>query len=472
MGWRDIVDPAGIYDGSSERDTIERIFEKPVGDFASERIREWFDSLFDEDLAPLTIQRQGSNFNIPVLYGTREIGGIIVDRNVTDSPGGVFNEYLHLLVVWCAGEIDSVEEVYFDEYSENDQRFDKDGGGKWFTVTTYSGTDTQLADPDVIANFNNADSNTRLRSVAYSYIRLELDEEQTIWRGIPKITARVKGRKVYDPRTTLTEYSENPALCLLDYLKDPIYSKGLVDNDILEQSFIDSANYADEQETSDITIKEWGFLYPGDPGYPLSPGDPNYGRPIGSGQVVNETNVLINRFTMNHIVDTGKTIFENIARMANQFRGFLTVESGRIKLINEGAGDPVMLFDKDNIQGNIQSQGPRKNSRLNRVQVEFTNKRNRYKKDIVSYPDPTDPLYTQWLGEDNGVLLDKKLSYPGITEKAEALRMAETAVKVSRDNGSCSFVASFIAVKLQPADIIGVSDESRAVQGVNGSVAF
>jgi hypothetical protein len=459
MGIRDVLDPAGVLDSKSERDITE-IFEKSQGDFLSEKIRLWFEGLFDEDQQPLTIQRQGSNIEIPIVYGTREIGGVIVDRNVTDGVGGVFNEYLHLLVVWCAGEIDSVDELFFDEYKEGDQRFNKEGGGKWFTVTHHLGSDTQAVDPDVLANFNNATAESRLRSVAYSYIRLEQDENQTVWRGIPKITARIKGRKVYDPRTTLTEYSENPALCVMDYLKDTIFSKGLVDNDLVIQSFIDSANYADEQEDSNISVTETTQLYPGDTGYPLPPGDPNYGRPI---TVTNNTNefVQVNRFTMNHLVDTNKTIFDNVGLMLRQFRGFMILENGKLKLINEGAGDPVMIFDASNIVGNVQSQGPRKRSRLNRCQVEFTNKRNRYKKDIVSYPATSDPLYAQWLDEDNGVSLDKKLTYQGITEKAEALRMAETAVKVSRENGTCTFTATYLAIKLQAADIIGVTDETR-----------
>ena len=34
----------------------------------------------------------------------------------------------------------------------------------------------------------------------------------------PNISAIVKGRKVYDPRTTSTVWSDNAALCVLDYL--------------------------------------------------------------------------------------------------------------------------------------------------------------------------------------------------------------------------------------------------------------
>lgn len=37
--------------------------------------------------------------------------------------------------------------------------------------------------------------------------------------GVPEITARVRGKKVYDYRTGQTAYSRNPALCLADYIR-------------------------------------------------------------------------------------------------------------------------------------------------------------------------------------------------------------------------------------------------------------
>ena len=91
----------------------------------------------------------------------------------------------------------------------------------------------------------------------------------------------------------------------------------------------------------------------------------------------------------------------------------------------------------------------------------FSNKSNRFKRDTVFYPPESDPLAAQWLAEDNGVRLERTLNYDSITEKAEALRMAEVAAKVSRDSGTCSFTAFPIAAKLQPGDIIGVTDETR-----------
>jgi len=56
-----------------------------------------------------------------------------------------------------------------------------------------------------------------LSGIAYMYVRLAFDAD-VFPNGIPTITAEVKGKKVYDPRTTTTVWSDNPALCLRDYL--------------------------------------------------------------------------------------------------------------------------------------------------------------------------------------------------------------------------------------------------------------
>ncbi len=73
----------------------------------------------------------------------------------------------------------------------------------------------------------------RLRGRAYLHIRLKWDAD-LFPQGIPNITCKVKGKKVYDPRTTLTVYSNNAALCLADYLMDGNFGLGVPLADIDE----------------------------------------------------------------------------------------------------------------------------------------------------------------------------------------------------------------------------------------------
>lgn len=60
----------------------------------------------------------------------------------------------------------------------------------------------------------------RLRGICYSVITVDLRHER--WQsGPPNPIAHVQGKRLYDPRTALTAYSDNPALMVLDYLRHP-----------------------------------------------------------------------------------------------------------------------------------------------------------------------------------------------------------------------------------------------------------
>ena len=53
-----------------------------------------------------------------------------------------------------------------------------------------------------------------LRYTAYLYVRLEYDRDQ--FKSLPEIKARIQGLKIYNPVTTSTAYTNNPALCGYD----------------------------------------------------------------------------------------------------------------------------------------------------------------------------------------------------------------------------------------------------------------
>lgn len=58
----------------------------------------------------------------------------------------------------------------------------------------------------------------RLSGHTYAWVTCDLRFDR-FKGGQPGMTFRLRGKKVYDPRTTLTAYSANPALCLMDYLR-------------------------------------------------------------------------------------------------------------------------------------------------------------------------------------------------------------------------------------------------------------
>lgn len=162
---------------------------------------------------------------IPIIYGTEVVGAKIAAVAVRPIGGRTY-----LLCVWCLGEIDAVEAVYYD------------GVDKTILGTHYTGTTGQGVDPDLalyIAGYTDTLTGTfngEAFGVAYSVMRLAGGQP------IPQITAKIRGKKCYDPRTLLTAYSDNPAICLADFIESKIYGKGVPVN---TQSVIDAANYND-----------------------------------------------------------------------------------------------------------------------------------------------------------------------------------------------------------------------------------
>ena len=61
--------------------------------------------------------------------------------------------------------------------------------------------------------------------------------------GLPLVTAVVKGKKVYDPRTDTTAWSDNAALCVRDYITS---AYGMQDSDVDDTAFSVAANVCDE----------------------------------------------------------------------------------------------------------------------------------------------------------------------------------------------------------------------------------
>tara|TARA_R100000700_G_scaffold9578_1_gene13911 strand:- start:3218 stop:4027 length:810 start_codon:yes stop_codon:yes gene_type:complete len=194
---------------------------------------------------------------IPVVYGRRQIGGTRVFMTTT----GVDSKYLHYVLAICEGEVSQLHQVYINDV----ELYDADGsinskfrGGDdnraYIKVNFHTGADDQVADSDLISSTALWDSTCTLSGICYAYVRLEYDTD--IWSsGLPIINFDISGKKVRDIRNTaddangLLRFSDNPALCIRDYLTNTRYGRSISTSDIDDTSFIAAANYCDETVT-------------------------------------------------------------------------------------------------------------------------------------------------------------------------------------------------------------------------------
>lgn len=200
------------------------------------------------------VTQTGAALDHQVIYGKMKVGPV----RVFDATTGTDNVQLHRVLAFAGHEIESFEEIYI-----NDEVATIDGSGNVTSPSRYSGlvtikehlgTSTQAADSDLVSNVSGWTGNHRLRGIAYLYVKLTYDAD-AFPNGVPEVSAVIKGKKVYDPRTTTTVWSDNPALCIRDYLASTGYGLGEASANIDDTTFTAAANICDQTNTDAGTTR-------------------------------------------------------------------------------------------------------------------------------------------------------------------------------------------------------------------------
>jgi len=179
-----------------------------------------------------------------IIYGRAKSAGV----RVFDTTTGDSNKTLHRVLAFTGHEIEAFEEIYL-----NDELVTIDGSGNvtnpsryngYVTIKEHLGSPDQLADADLVAAVPSWTTSHRLRGIAYLYVKLEFNQD-VFPNGVPEVTAVIKGKKVYDPRTDTTAWSDNPALCIRDYITSTTYGLGESTDNLDDTLFITAANVCD-----------------------------------------------------------------------------------------------------------------------------------------------------------------------------------------------------------------------------------
>lgn len=417
---------------------VFKVVFKPIGKL----LKKWLAPKIDQPVKDgYEVQKFGANNTIPLVYGPGYVAGTIVDLNVSDSAGGIKNENLHILVVFCVGPVD-VCQIFLDGEPIENPRY----AGKAEKVIRY-GTAGQLSIPEAAGNFERFDTtHSNFPGLVYAYIKLIQDNDQQTFNGIPEITAWVSGRRVANlPGRSAPFWWTNPAVCLYDYLTDPIWGAGLDASDIDLASFTTVANECDEL----VPVTYRSFTCSSDD--------------TGAYSCTEDPDLVSTekyRHTISTVVDTGRSLFDNMTQIANVFRGFWPDSDGRVKIGIEQEGSPVFWFDESNVlRGTMTMNQPDVSERYNRVTVRYQDTRLVTKpfSREVSYPMPGDEQYDEWLAEDNNVPHELTIDADGIGNPWEALQLAIVAARTSRANTQFEFDAQPEATQCDVGDIVALS---------------
>ena len=389
------------------------------------------------------LNKQSNDANIPVIYGERLIGGVRVFVETSGSD----NTYLYMALVMSEGEINSIEEVRVDEkvvtwasalsdgtevdVGSGDSNFYKDSESL-IKIEPHFGTDGQSAS-SLLSELSNWGSNHKLSGV--SYLALRFKWNQDVFAGIPKVQAKIKGKKVVAYNSSLVAQSpahtSNPAWCLLDYLTNTRYGKGLTTNEINLQSFYNASQVCQTQVT------------------PYSGGS------------------NINIFDTNAVLDTSKKLLENVRELLKGCRGYLPYTQGKYNLIIETTGSASITINENDIIGGYNLQTPAKNEKYNRVIVSYVNPDRNFQVDEVQFPPiddsglPTADKHATMKTDDGGFLLEGRFEFGKvITNTYQAEEMAEVILRRTRDSLRLSINVAFSAYDLAIGDILNVTHSS------------
>lgn len=339
---------------------------------------------------------------INAVYGSRRVGGTVC---FVQASGGS-NEYLHLVVALCEGEISAINTVYLDGTASTDAKF-----GSTVYIEKFTGSDGQAACATLTAACPNWDANHKLSGVAYLYVRLTYDSN--IYGSIPTITADIDGRLVYDPRDATTKFSNNPALCIRDYLTNSRFGRGIPTGAVDDATFSTAANYCD----ATVSV------------------------PTGTQA----------RYTIDGVVNTNVAPLQNLSDMLMACRGFLTFSGGKYKLGIDSPGTATFAFTEDNIVGQWQIKLPEKRNRANRVRATFFDPANNWQPNIAVQESST------YRAEDNGVLLELEYSLNFTSNIYRAQQIAQISLKASRKQTLCQFGATIAGLRCEVGDLVTIT---------------
>jgi len=280
-------------------------------------------------------------------------------------------------------------------------------------IKKFLGTESQVADPDLVAESNQIDANFRGRGIAYLYVRYEYDQE-VFANGLPLVTAVVRGKKVYDPRTTSTAYSNNAALCVRDYITS---AYGLSDSQIDDTVFSAAANICDENVS-------------------LSGGGTE------------------KKYTINGVIRASENHGDTLQNMMTACAGSLFWGAGNWKLVVGDYIAPVKTLTLDDLRGPI-SLATRVNVRdqFNGVQGTFSDASQRWI--TTDYPAITSSAFQS---EDGGEesLLDLPLFYT--TSSATAQRLAKVTLFRGREQMTMTADFGLNAFDVEVGEIIALTN--------------
>ena len=381
------------------------------------------------------VNRRGAALHHQVVYGQTKVGGVVV----FDDAHGTNNEDLSRIIAYAGHEIESFEKIYLGQYEltlsgdnvTSAQQIDANGDpvgssttkfNNYLKIRKVTGGHTTSLNGTFSGFSSEWTSSHKLLGIAHLAIIFTYADD--VWdEGLPEVTALIKGKKVYDPRTSTTAWSDNPALIVRDFLTNSDYGLGEdttnIDDDLVESS----ANRCDE--TVNVT----------DPDNPPS-------------------TIASSRYTCNGAWTTSQPPVDVIAQLMTSCAGYLWYAQGKWRMKAGEDTTPVKTLTEDDLRSpiSVTTRHSRRDN-FNAVRGTFRGPSTNYQ--FTDYPTVTS---TNFVTIDGGLESTMDLALPFTDTPYEAQRLANIALEKNRSQITITGTFGLNAFDLQVGDIVSFTN--------------
>jgi hypothetical protein len=361
-----------------------------------------------------------------IIYGRMRASGLNAIPPLVTGPNG---ENLHQILVLAGHPVNAIGDVYFDYYINESGWINPITGTASDGLVTdgfyedvawirrYPGDPNQTADYILRTAHPDWTADHRGRNLAYIALTYKLDEKKYA-RGKPEVTALVEGKRVYDPRldtspganptnASYIAYSNNPALCLADYLIDADLGMGEEATRIDWSLVVATANICDE----------WVQI-------------------LG--------NMTQRRYTCNVVLDATSRFEDNITLLSSAMMGHCYYSGGKWLMYAGAWHAPSFTLTQNDVVGDFEivTAYPYQ-ERYNAVRGRYLDEARQWQE--VEFNPRINSAYVA----EDGETIWREAFFPACTNEYEAQRNAIIALRMSRNKKvlSASFGLSAFGIR-------------------------
>ena len=356
-----------------------------------------------------------------IIYGQTRVGGVVVFKDVTDS-----NKFLHVVYAMAGHECEEVSKIYLNNeeltidgnnFVTAPAKYKDEDDNSFIRVKIHLGDQT-TGDTDLVSESPKWTSDHKLRNVTYIYVRYEFQAD-AFPNGEPNLTALIKGKKVFNPNTSATAWSDNTALCLRDYL---------------------TSSYGLSIPTADIDDTAFGTAFT------VCDQDVNLAASLGGGTQ--------KRYTTNGAFTTNASPRAIIEKITACMAGFIWYAQGQWRCKAGSYVSPAVTFTEDDLRSplNIKTRGSRRDN-FNVVRGKFRGAETNFQ--VTDFPEVRSNTFLTIDNNEENII---DLELPFVNTSAMAQRIAKIALFKNRQQIQVSATFGMKALQVQVGDVIQLTN--------------